>query len=219
MTTFTLRPLATAAFACLLLAGCHVNTHRDGNKENVDIGTPFGSMKVDTDKSGDTSAIGIAAYPGATPVESDNDNHGNNANVNLSFGGFHLGVKAASFQTSDSSDKVLAFYRKDLAARYGDVIECQDHTPVGSPSSTSQGLTCSNSDSNVDNGDHKPGVHLHGTLNGKNIDAGSELQLRAGSQTHQHIVSAEPRNGGTKIGLVALDLPSHLGNNSGKQPE
>jgi hypothetical protein len=35
--------------------------------------------------------------------------------------------------------------------------------------------------------------------------------LKAGSKLHQHIVAIDPDGSGTKIGLVALDLPSHLG--------
>ena len=46
--------------------------------------------------------------------------------------------------TGDDRDKVLAYYRKSLS-RYGDVIECRDNQPVGSPEKTSEGLTCSES--------------------------------------------------------------------------
>ena len=200
----TLRILAVSSLACLLLSGCHVIEHKNGNHDNVDIGTPFGSMHVKTNDSTDTSAIGLAIYPGAIPVKDDGDNDSSSANVDMSFGSFHLGVKAASFQTPDSQDKVIDFYRKDLAARYGDVIECRgDHT-VGSPTRTSQGLTCDNKGShrkvNVDSSDH-------------------DLELRAGSELHQHIVGVDAHNGGTKIGLVALDLPSHLSDHDSKDSE
>jgi hypothetical protein len=214
--TASLRVIATTSLACLLLAGCRVSTNENGDKKNVDIGTPFGSMKVDTSKSGDTSAIGLTPYPGAVPVSDDNDKDGNNADVNLSFGDFHLGVKAASFQTSDSTDKVLAFYRKDLAKRYGDVIECQNNKPIGTPTRTSQGLTCEDGEKNHistnDDGDKK-GLHIHGT------HSSDDLELRSGSQGHQHIVGVDPHNGGTKIGLVLLDLPSHLSNHDTKDSE
>ena len=182
--------LALSTFACLLLAGCHVSDHKNGNNDNVDIGTPFGSMQVKTNNNADTSAIGIAAYPGAVPVK-DNDKDSNSADINMSFGGFHLGVKAAGFQTPDSQDKVVAFYKKDLA-RYGDVIECANDTPIGQPTHTSQGLTC----------DTKHGGHISTGDHG--------VELRTGSELHQHIVGVESKDGGTKIGLVALDLPSHL---------
>jgi hypothetical protein len=204
--TPTIRSLVLAPLACLLLAGCRISEHKNGGKENVDIGTPFGSMQVKTDNSGDTSAIGLAAYPGAVPVKDEHDNDGNSANINMSFGSFHLGVKAASFQTSDPQDKVLAFYRKDLSQRYGDVIECRGSSVIGSPSRTSQGLTCDQH--------NQKNVHVRES----DFDH-DNLELRAGSEQHQHIVGLEDRNGGTKIGLVALDLPSHLSNHDGKDSE
>jgi hypothetical protein len=197
----TLRTLAAAPLACLLLSGCKVVEHKDGDKDNVDIRTPFGSMHVNTNNGTDTSAIGIAAYPGAVPVKDGKDP--NSAKVDMSFGGFHLGVRAASFQASDQPDKVLAFYRKDLA-RYGDVIECQGHTTIGSPARTSQGLAC----------DEIKKAHISG--NGLDHD---DLELRAGSEQHQHIVGVQAYSGGTKIGLVALDLPSHLSDHDSKDSE
>jgi hypothetical protein len=187
-------PLAAGTLACLLLSGCHVTNNKNGNKDNVDIGTPFGSMQVKTDNGSDTSAIGLSAYPGAVPVKEDNDKNANSADINMSFGGFHLGVKAAGFQTTDSQDKVLAFYRKDMA-KYGDIIECKGGTAVGQPTHTAQGLTCNTS--------HNDNVHTFSA-------DGSSVELRAGSELHQHIVGLEQKDGGTKIGLVMLDLPSHL---------
>ena len=200
-----LRPFAvSASLAALLLSGCHVTTHKDGKDGNVDIGTPFGSMQVKTDDKGNTSAIGIAAYPGATLVKSNSDkSDGGSADINMNFGSFHLGVKAASYQTSDPQSKVEAFYRKDLA-RYGDVIACRDNSPVGQPTRTSQGLTCDSKEAN-----HHINIH----------DDDSNLELRTGSEQHQHIVGIEAKDGGTKIGLVALDLPSGLNNHDDKDSE
>jgi len=215
-------PLSAMLLSAVLLTGCHVTESGSGPNKNVDIGTPFGSMKVNTNDKGDLSAIGLSAYPGAVPEKKDNDKDGNSADVNLSFGNFHIGVKAASYQTTDAPGKVLDFYRKDMHARYGDVIECQHDKPVGTPTRTSQGLTCSDSKgTHVDTSDDKDkkGVSIHGTLNGSDVNQGANIELRAGSQLHMHIVGVDPKDGGTKIGLVLLDLPSHLGDNNGKSPE
>jgi hypothetical protein len=196
-----LRPLAALTLACLLFSGCRVNEHKDGKNDNVSIETPFGNTSIKTNDAANTASIGMAAYPGAVPVKDDDGKDSGSANVNMSFGSFHLGVNATSFQTQDSQDKVLAFYRKDLA-KYGDVIECRDNKPVGQPTRTSQGLACDEKD------------HSH-YKNGSN-DTG--LELRAGSEMHQHIVGLEQKNGGIKIGLVSLELPSHFGD-KGKNPE
>jgi hypothetical protein len=210
----TLRSAAAASLACLLFSGCRISEHTgdNGKKDNVDISTPFGSMHVKGNDAVDTASIGISAYPGAVPVKDDDGKNGGSADVNLSFGDFHLGVKATSFQTSDQPDKVLAFYRKDMA-HFGAVIECRGDKTIGTPARTADGLTCADKDNNhISTSDsHSKGVQIHGS----GISSDDNLELRAGSQQHQHIVGVEAKNGGTKIGLVALDLPTmHDGKDS-----
>jgi len=183
------------AAACLLLAGCRISTSRHGNGDNVQIGTPFGSVHVKTDNDANIAGIGLTTHHGAVPVTEHDGKNKDAADINLNFGDFHLGVKAASFQTSDAPDKVEAFYRRDMA-RYGDILECKGKDTVGQPTRTAAGLTCSE---NQDH--HRHTIHV-------NTDA-DHLELRAGSPEHEHIVGIEPKDGGTKIGLVALDLPSH----------
>ncbi len=207
------------SFACLLLAGCHVTENDQGGTQHVSIGTPFGSMKVDTGNSTNTASIGISPYPGAVPV-ADKGDDGNNANVHMSFGSFHLGVQAADFQTSDSEDKVLAFYRKDLASHYGAPIECRAKNPVGDLKRTSQGLTCDD-----DNDMHTATSANHaGDSKGKGIailsgDSSADTELRAGSPQHLHVVGVESQDGGTRISLVAVDLPSHHAGHAGAGSE
>lgn len=179
--------------ACTLLGGCNISHSRGDHGDNVRMSTPFGSMHIKTDKDANIAGIGLSTYPGAVPIKDDDGKKNDAADINLSFGDFHLGVKAASFQTSDSPDKVEAFYRKDMA-HFGDIIECRGDQTVGSPARTSQGLTCRDNDSG-----HR---ELH-------VSDHNNPELRAGSPEHQHIVGIESKNGGTKIGLVALDLPGH----------
>lgn len=185
-----LRLLLLTGTCCLLVAGCRVSSHENGDKKNVEIGTPFGSMHVRTNEDAPVAGIGIPVYPGAT-LRKDDGNNAGSADVNMSFGSFHLGVRAASYRTSDSTDKVVSFYKKALA-HYGDVLDCRDNKAVGQPARTSQGLTC------MDDGGHHTNVEL---------DSG--LELRTGSPMHQHIVAIETKDGGTKIAMVALDLPEH----------
>ncbi len=172
--------------------GCRIDSNKHGDDDNVKIATPFGGMQVKTNDAAVQSGVGLPQYPGATLVKKDKDNGA--ADINMSFGSFQLRVKALSYRTGDSPDKVQAFYRNALA-RFGDVIECSEDHPVGTPTHTTEGLTCDNEKEN------------HITVN---EDVSSKRELKAGSKQHQHIVAIEPEGGGTKFGLVALDLPGHL---------
>ena len=180
--------------ASLVLAGCNVSSNKNSHGgDNVQMRTPFGDMHIKTSNDANVTGIGLTPYPGATPVKEDDGKEKDAADINLNFGDFHLGVKAASFQSADPSDKVEAFYRKDMG-RYGDVLKCEDNEAVGQPARTSQGLTCSD-----DHNRHE--IHVG--------DGHNELELRAGSPGHMHIVGIKSKDGGTRIGLVALDLPVH----------
>ncbi len=169
-------------------AGCRIDTHKGGNgNDNVDIGTPFGSMHVKTDDKVTGAQTGLTPYPGATLVKKDGDNNGA-ADISMNFGDFKLGVHAVDLRTSDPEDKVVAFYKKDMG-RYGTVLTCRGKAAVGTPVRTGEGLTCGT------------------TKNEYNLSDSDHLELRAGSETHQHIVGVHTEDGATRIGLVALDLP------------
>jgi hypothetical protein len=204
----SMRALQTLAALLLLslLAGCHVSNH-NGKDNDVDVRSPFGSMHIKTDDNVDMAAIGLSIYPGSTVWKDDageaKDHDSHSADINMSFGDFHLGVKATALRTTDSSDKILAFYRKDMA-RYGDVIECKGTTVIGTPTRTAQGLTC--------NTDENHGKHIE-------ISEANQLELRAGSEQHMHIVEVQSKDGAEKIGLVALDLPTHLEKHDSKDIE
>ncbi len=196
------RKLAALIFlmATGFVSGCRVESHKSGsgNGDDVKIATPFGGMSVKTDDANIVQSTGMPTYPGAILVtkKDKDDHHDGSADINMSFGSFQLRVKAVSFHTTDSPEKVLEFYKKGLA-RYGTVIECKDHHPVGSPTRTPDGLDCSDDDS------HRNQVKVDDDLSGK-------TELKAGSKQHQHIVGIDADSTGTKFGLVALDLPGHF---------
>ena len=194
--------VVAAGLAALLLAGCRVQSDKHGDSDNVKISTPFGGMQVKTNDAVVVEDLGLPAYPGAQLVKKDKDD--GSADVNMNFGGFQLRVKAVSYQTGDSPEKVEAFYRAGLR-RFGDVIACRDNRVVGSPARTQEGLTCDNNNGNHYSVDDKP-------------DKGA-LELKAGSQQHQHIVEIEAQGSGTKIGLVALDLPGDATSQSGDEQD
>ena len=203
----TTRTAATLAVGLALAAGmtgCMIHTEKGANGEdkNVQVDTPFGGIHVNTDQT-TASDLGLPVYPGAQTVR-DDDKH-KSADVRLGFGEWELRVRAVSYATPDTKEKVTAFYKKALG-RYGDVIACQGNAPVGTPTKTSEGLTCDedkNPKVQIDQGDYGTGK--------------GGLELKAGSKRHQHIVGFEnPKDGKTDFALVALDLPAGVDNKPGK---
>jgi hypothetical protein len=195
--------LGAGLAASLVLAGCRVNVDKDANgkEKNVQVDTPFGGVHVNTNQTS-AADLGLPLYPGAELV-TDDDKH-KSADVHLGFGEWQLRVKAVSYGTPDSREKVAAFYKKALT-RFGDVITCQGNSPVGTPTVTHEGLTCADNDKN-------------GKVKFDEGDFRQDFQLKAGSKRHQHIVGFEDsKSGRTRFALVALDLPANLGSDDDKQ--
>jgi hypothetical protein len=176
------------------LSGCRVHVDKDSNgkEKTVQVDTPFGGVHVNTDQLS-ASDVGLPVYPGAEPARGD-DKH-KSADVHMGFGEWQLRVRAVSYSSPDSRDKIADFYKKAMN-RFGDVITCDGKSPVGTPTVTSEGLTCEDNGKNMKVNDHDYGSH-------------DGFQLKAGSKRHQHIVGFEnPRDGQTRFALVALDLPA-----------
>ena len=139
----TQRLTGLAAASLVILAGAtgcrvHVDKGANGEDKTVQVDTPFGGVHVNTDVV--TAAdLGLPVYPGAQLVKGD-DNH-KSADVHMGFGEWQLRVRAVTYETPDSKDKVTAFYKKALA-RYGDVLTCEGNSAVGTPTATQEGLTC-----------------------------------------------------------------------------
>lgn len=197
-----------AALLVISVTGCMVRVDKDekGQEKTVQVDTPFGHVHVNTDQTS-AADLGLPVYPGATQIK-DNDNH-KSADVNVGFGKWEVKVKAISFSTPDSRDKVIAFYKKALG-HYGTVITCQGNSAVGKPDTTDEGLTCSDDSSNGVK------VQTHHNEKGITINAGDEkngFQLKVGSKKHQHILGFEDSSDNkTHFELVALDLPSDSSN-------
>jgi hypothetical protein len=167
---------AGGALLFLALTACSVNVKKnDGNDKNVDIKTPLGGIHVSNDA--DAHDTGLPVYPGSRLDTKDKDGDQQNANVNISGFGFGVKVIAVEYASDDPPDRLIAFYQNQLK-KFGNVIQCHSNHVGFSHDYDDKGLKC-----DEDN-------------NGKSVE------LKAGTEADQHIVSIEPEGKGTKFALV-----------------
>ena len=199
------KPIVLVAVTAILLAttACVVQDKKNGGEDSVRIHTPVGGLNVHTNDVRPAD-VGLPVYPGATLVATDSHND-KSADIDMSFGDWHLRVKVIGYVSTDPQDKVAAYYKKALQ-RYGDVLTCQNNKPVGTPEKTSAGLTCTNDarynidlDVNTKTGSAK--------VNTPRLSSGG-FELRAGSPSEQHIVAFDATSGvGSKFALINVELP------------
>ncbi|HEX8815829.1 MAG TPA: hypothetical protein VF753_10035 [Terriglobales bacterium] len=168
--------------SCLAVPACTVSVKgHDGDGENkVDISTPLGGIHVN--EQVDVRDTGLAVYPGARQKTKDS-NDSKSANVNISSGLFGVKVVAVEFESDDTPDKVIAFYQDQLK-KYGGVIECHTDKRGGD-------MTIKAGDSNS-----------HNPVSCKSGESGKVVELKAGTEDNQHLVSVEPNGKGTDFALV-----------------
>lgn len=170
-------------FLCLVaLAGCSVTTHDKGNgkKDDVDIRTPFGSLSV-KEGATDVKDTGLSAYPGARLAKDGDDERHHSANVNISSSLFGLKVVALKYESDDASDKVLAFYRKEMG-KYGKVVDCTGGFNMN--------FHHRDKDAEVTCDDHSASGHEY------------KEQLKVGTENNQRILAIKPRGNGSEFALV-----------------
>jgi hypothetical protein len=173
--------VAIVFMMCLTLLACSVNVkdHDNGENSKVDIETPIGGIHVNEDA--DVRDTGMPVYPGARKKEKT-DHDSKSANVNISSNFFGVKVVALEFQSNDSSDKVLAFYRDQLK-KFGHVVECRSKKHGG--------------DFTVHTGEHGSNE-----VSCKGDNSGNIVELKVGTEGNQHLVSVEPQDNGCDFALV-----------------
>jgi len=77
------------------------SAHVSQNGDNVKVETPFGSVETSKDPEQAAKDLGVDVYPGAQLQK--------NGTATMTFGSMH--TVTASFETSDSVDKVCDFYK------------------------------------------------------------------------------------------------------------
>jgi len=166
----------------MLQPACSINVRKEKNGEDkqVDISTLVGGIHVSKDANPED--VGIAVYPGARLKEKDAGD-GKSANVNISSFGFGLKVVALEYESKDTPEKIVAYYRDQLK-RFGSVLVC--HT-----SNTSVGADMKDHDS----GSHE--LRCEGS-------SGVNIELKVGTKENQHIVAVEPEGDGSSFSLVYI---------------
>src|SRR5258708_38419465 len=146
------------------------NTNSDDEDKNLDIQLHVG-------KDADARKVGLPLYPGAR-LKHDEENQ-NRANFAFLPGVFGMKLVVANCDSGDAPSKVIAYYREQLK-RYGRVLECRTKESRGDVQS------------NVHTQDSKDSKQLK--CDGDN--AGNIVELKAGTEDNQHVVSVEPAETG-----------------------
>ena len=129
---------------------------------------------------------GLPLYPGAIPHK-DEKNDSSAANLGLWGSTFGFKLVVLKMESSDSPEKVAAYYQKALG-KYGNVLNCsgvQKASADKDKSNTSNKLTCDD--------DH--------------AEAG-ELVFKAGTKEKQHLVSVKPNGTGCIFNLLYIEARS-----------
>lgn len=133
--------------------------------------------------SGKASAkdVGLPIYPGSKPYK-DKDGDSDAAKLGLWGGGAGFKLVVMKMESSDTPEKVAAFYRKALS-KYGDVLDCSKPAVAESAKKddSSKRLTCD---------EDKP-------------EKGG-LLYKAGTKERQHIVAIQAKGQGSVYQLVNL---------------
>jgi len=150
------------------------------------------NLEVHANSHAGAKDVGLPAYPGATEVKGSEDD--SNADLGFAFGKTRFRLVVAKYASTDSPERILAFYRKPLSS-FGEVLECNQGKPVGSPVATRSGLTCSEEkDGGVTLSNHSLSSNHH--------------ELRAGSPHQFRMVAIEETDSkATRFVLIYVDTP------------
>ena len=155
------------------LAACTVDVrHGDGEADSeVDVRSPVGEVSVRTEV--DVRDTGLAVYPGARRLREERDPK--SATVTVANSWFGVKVVAATFESTDTPEKVVDFYRTELRT-YGDVVVCRGDLDV-----RRNRFSC------------------------RENAASRDVQLGTGTEARHRIVAVKPRGEGTEFGLVFVE--------------
>lgn len=174
--------VAVAVIMLLGLTACSVTKSGEGENKKVNIETPMGSLKVNTQV--DPKDTGLEVYPGARRAPDEAHDH-SGANVNIDSSLFGVKVVALKYESDDPPEKLLDFYRKQLKP-FGQITECHGNIDFRAPHGEQQ-VHCNES------GDRK------------------QVQLAVGNENRHRLVSVKPRDKGSEFALVHVQTRGEKG--------
>jgi hypothetical protein len=175
--------LALACIGWLTLLACTVSVKdkdQGNNNNKLDIDTPVGGLHVN--EQADVRDTGLTIYPGAKQKpKSDDDSKSANVNISSSF--FGLKVVAIEYESDDSPNKVINFYRDELK-KFGNVVQCRtdkqgNDISVSLGDKGSKEVTCDGNSGNI-------------------------IELKVGTEDNQRLVSVGPSGRGSDFSLVYI---------------
>jgi hypothetical protein len=172
--------LVAALAATVAVSGFAAQPQTSDADKHLDIQGSAGELHVGNDA--DARKAGLPLYPGAR-LRHDEENSGA-ANLSLFTHAFGVKLVVAKYDSDDDPGKVIDFYRQRLKT-YGKVIECRSSKHDGE---------------HADVDDDQPSKQVQ--CEGDNT--GPVTELKVGTQSNQHVVAIEPREGhsGSTFSLV-----------------
>jgi len=150
----------------------------DSQNQKLDIRSNVGDLHLGGDA--DARKAGLPLYPGARLRHDKENSDAVNVGVLTEAFGFKLVV--VNYDSDDAPAKVIDFYR-DKLKKYGKVLECH---------SKKHGDNVDVHDDDDDK-DSKKSKELK--CEGDN--SGPVTELKVGTENNQHVVSVEPKDGGS----------------------
>jgi hypothetical protein len=143
------------------------------------------SAGINLNKDASAKDVGLPLYPGSHRHQDSKDD---SSSLNVGLWGGSSGFKMAMLKmdSTDSPDKIAAFYRKALA-KYGKVLTCSG--PGAEPSTDASKDSAKSTDLSCDH--NKPDQ--------------SEIELKAGTKQNQHVVGIKTEGAVTTYELVYVE--------------
>jgi hypothetical protein len=147
--------------------------------QKLDVRSSVGDLHVGNDA--DARKAGLPLYPGAR-LRHDKDNS-NALNLGVLTEAFGVKLVVASYDSDDAPGKVIDYYRERLK-KYGKVLECHTREHGG------------DTHAEVNDDEHSGGDHDK-QLKCEGDNTGPITELKVGTEDNQHVVSVEPKDGGS----------------------